>query len=296
MIVRRSCGSRRSTDARVRRRRAWRLADDDPGPPPHMAPGLGGAREASAVIARRRPAHRSAAASASSTTRTTATGSSATAPPGGRRLDAHAGLYDLVFGSPTRDPDRAGVRRRARRVPLGQDVLRLQGLDLLEDAGRMGDVVFAPLYQALRAARRRVRVLPPGRRAAPRPDRRTIDAVDARAAGRLLAPGVARYDPLVPVKDLPCFPLGSARRPARRRPAPTVESRSERSARGSGLRLRLVLRDPRRDGPHVCAELIADRPEWRRDGRPHRAPSRPRRSSSGSARTSRARLGARRRR
>ena len=43
----------------------------------------------------------------------------------------------------------AGVRRRPGRVPHRPGAVSVQGRDLLEDDGGMGDVVVAPVYQAL---------------------------------------------------------------------------------------------------------------------------------------------------
>ena len=79
----------------------------------------------------------------------------------------HPRLYDLVFAE-------AATTRAARGVSAGTAVFlttkmffEYRGAIFWKTAAGMGDIVFAPLYQALRRPGRDVRVLPSRRPAAP---------------------------------------------------------------------------------------------------------------------------------
>ena len=69
----------------------------------------------------------------------------------------------------------------------------------------MGDVVFAPLYQALRRRGVRFRFFHRLDQLHLSLDRRSIDAITLGRQARLKSSG-ADYDPLVTIKGLPCFP------------------------------------------------------------------------------------------
>ena len=231
-----------------------------------------------------------------STTRTTGRGSSATAPrprPPTRRSCAGSTTSCSPTGTATRRWPRSAP---AGGLPVGQDVLRLQGLDLLEDDGRDGRRRLRSAVPGLAPARRRV-LLPPPRRSAAR-GRRPADDLrrDGRRAG---GPGARRRALRAPRRgQAPAvLPIGPVARPAqragRRRPADVriarraaCRRRRQGPARRRGLRCAGV-RHPRRDG-----EVRVPRADRRPAGlapagraRAHRG--RPRRSSSGCARTSR---------
>jgi uncharacterized protein with NAD-binding domain and iron-sulfur cluster len=182
------------------------------------------------------------------------------------------GLYDLGFGD-------AGAERGKRGMGAGVAVflttkmfLEYRGAIFWKMAAGMGDIVFAPLYEALR--RRGVdfeffhRVDELGLSA----DRTRIETVTVGRQARL-APDCARYEPLVRFGGLPCFP----RRPvAEQLDAPAEIERAPLESHfceWPDAETRVL-----RDGvdfdtlvfamslgivPFTCAELIADRREWR---------------------------------
>jgi uncharacterized protein with NAD-binding domain and iron-sulfur cluster len=136
----------------------------------------------------------------------------------------------------------------------------------------MGDVVFAPLYQVLEARGvrfeffHRVDALHVGS------DGLGIDAVTVERQVELM-PGRARYEPLIRVGDLPCFPerpvaaqlaLGDAvaDEPFEKQwcDLPCTERRVLR--RGEDFDT-VVLAISLGMAPSVCGELIAARAEWR---------------------------------
>jgi uncharacterized protein with NAD-binding domain and iron-sulfur cluster len=115
------------------------------------------------------------------------------------------GMYDLVFAYEDGD---AGRPRFAAGLGLflsGKLFFESRGSIFWRMQAGSGDIVFAPLYQALRARGvrfaffHRVDALHVGA------DGRSIEAVTLGRQARL-ADGIAEYDPLVRVKGLPCFP------------------------------------------------------------------------------------------
>ena len=75
-------------------------------------------------------------------------------------------VYDLVFGYEDGDPDRPRFAAGTGLLLSGKMFFDYQGAIFWKMTAGMGDVVFAPLYDALRARGRGVPVLPPGRPAA----------------------------------------------------------------------------------------------------------------------------------
>jgi uncharacterized protein with NAD-binding domain and iron-sulfur cluster len=115
------------------------------------------------------------------------------------------GLYDLVFGHAGGDPERRGFGAGLGAMLSVKTMLDYKGAFFWKMTAGMGDVVFAPLYEALRQRGvdfeffHRVDALHLA------DDGLTIDAITmGRQAG--LAEGCERYEPLVRVKGLPCFP------------------------------------------------------------------------------------------
>ncbi len=182
------------------------------------------------------------------------------------------GLYDLVFAD-------AGAARSRRGVSAGVAVFltskmffEYRGAIFWKMAAGMGDVVFAPLYQALRRRGvgfeffHRVDALHVSG------DRARIEAV---TLGRQvdLAPGAERYEPLVRVDGLPGFPARPLVDQLDADPgvatAPLESHFCERPDAGTRV-LRhgedfdvVVFAIPVGMAPIVCRELLADRPEWR---------------------------------
>lgn len=116
-----------------------------------------------------------------------------------------SGLFDLVFGFADADPARPGFGAGLGVFLSGKTFFDYKGSIFYKMQAGMGDVVFAPLHQALR--RRGVRIEYFHRLDALHLDE-TRRHVERLRLGRQvsLAPGRDQYDPLVRVGGLPCFP------------------------------------------------------------------------------------------
>lgn len=180
------------------------------------------------------------------------------------------GMYDMVFGYEDGDYRRPSFAAGLAVLLTGIALFQYKGAFFWKMTAGMGDVVIAPLYQALR--RRGVRF-----EFFHRLDALHVDgnhhAIDAVTLGRQvrLAEGVDQYDPLIRVGGLPVFPN-----------APRADQ-IENNAETDGLDSHFGRRDDvetvvlRRgvDFDHVvlavslgmvelvAGELIVDRPEWR---------------------------------
>lgn len=181
------------------------------------------------------------------------------------------GMYDMVFGYVDGDFDRPSLAAGTAVLLTGIALFQYKGAFFWKMTAGMGDVVIAPMYQALR--RRGVRFEFFHRVDALHLDDRRL-AIESISMGRQarLAAGLEDYDPLIRIGGLPVFP-----------DAP----RSDQLEPRAGLTgLECHFGDDRRDVERrvlqrgrdfdrvvlaaslgmvelVCAELIADRPEWR---------------------------------
>jgi uncharacterized protein with NAD-binding domain and iron-sulfur cluster len=182
------------------------------------------------------------------------------------------GMYDLVFAYEHGDPGRprfcAGLGLQlATRMLLGYS----GGLFWKMQAG-MGEVIFAPLYQVLRRRGVEFRFFHRVDALRLSPDGRSIGSIEVGVQADVIG-GAGRYEPLIRVKGLPCWPS-----------APLDEQlRQPESVRGVGLE---SFWSPRRDTgrctltvgrdfdavvfglslgmvPHVGADLVAHSPAWR---------------------------------
>lgn len=183
------------------------------------------------------------------------------------------GLYDLVFAD-------LGAERATRGVAAGTAVFmtskmffEYKGAIFWKMAAGMGDVVFAPMYEALR--RRGVDF-----EFFHRVDQLHVGAdglhIDSITLGRqaALAADCARYEPLVRVGDLPGFPaapLGDQLCDPDRLAGQDLESHwcqvpdvEERVLRRGAEFDDVVLAIPVGMAALVCEELVAARPEWAR--------------------------------
>ena len=194
------------------------------------------------------------------------------APPDVADFPFIRGLYDLVFAD-------GGAGRSARGVSAGVAVflttkmfLEYRGAIFWKMAAGMGDVVFAPLYQALRRRGVDFEFFHRVDDVHVSADRRRIDAVTVGRQVRL-APGVRRYEPLARFGGLPGFPstplVAQLDAPAAVADAP-LESHfcewpdAERRVLRDGEDYdALVFAIPVGMAPLVCREPIADRREWR---------------------------------
>jgi uncharacterized protein with NAD-binding domain and iron-sulfur cluster len=181
------------------------------------------------------------------------------------------GMYDLVFAYEDGDPQRPRFAAGLGLFLAGKLFFEYRGSIFWRMQAGSGDVVFAPLYQALRARGVRFSFFHRVHDLHVAPDGASIDAVSLARQARL-ADGRTEYDPLVRVKGLPCFPS---------------EPRAEQLADGgTSLDLESVWAD--RTGeetvllragedfdavvlatslgmvPEVCGELLERSPRWRR--------------------------------
>jgi uncharacterized protein with NAD-binding domain and iron-sulfur cluster len=135
----------------------------------------------------------------------------------------------------------------------------------------MGDVVFAPLYQALRRRGVDFELFSRVDQLHLAADRLAIDAISLGVQAEL-APGVDHYEPLIQVRDLPCFPAaplvgqlagadGIERQPLESHWCDWPDAQRRRLRRGEDFDI-VVFAIPVGMAAHVCRELIADRPEW----------------------------------
>lgn len=180
------------------------------------------------------------------------------------------GLYDMVFGYQDGDCERPCFAAGLAVLLTGIALFQYKGAFFWKMTAGMGDVVIAPLYQALR------------RRGVDFEFFHRVDAlhlddtrtrVEAVTVGRqlALAEGVVQYDPLTRVGGLPVFPAAPLRAQLRDhgRPPDDLESHfaERRDAQQRILRRgtdfdHLVLATSAAMLPIVCAELIADHPAW----------------------------------
>jgi uncharacterized protein with NAD-binding domain and iron-sulfur cluster len=182
------------------------------------------------------------------------------------------GLYDLVFAE-------AGASRSRRGVSAGVAVFlttkmffEYRGAIFWKMAAGMGDVVFAPLYQALRGRGVRFEFFHRVDQLHLSADRARIEAVTMGRQARL-APGLESYEPLVRVGGLPGFPstplvdqldatADIAGEPLESHFCdwPDAEARVLRHGEDFDV---LVFAISVGMAPIVCRELIDDRREWR---------------------------------
>ncbi len=181
------------------------------------------------------------------------------------------GLYDLVFAD-------AGPERARRGVSAGVAVFlttkmffEYRGAIFWKMAAGMGDVVFAPLYQALRRRGVRFEFFHRVDELRLSEDRTRVAAVALGRQARLKRGG--QYDPLVRVGGLPCFPAtprmaqldadaALAEQPLEAHACtwPDAEARVLRDGADYDV---LVLAVSLGMVPIVGRELLEDRPEWR---------------------------------
>ncbi len=182
------------------------------------------------------------------------------------------GLYDLVFAHAGGDPNRQGFGAGLGAVLSMKTLVDYKGAFFWKMTAGMGDVVFAPLYDVLRGRGvefeffHRVDALHVS------DDGESIESI---TLGRqvALADRVERYEPLVRVNGMPCFPAEPLAEQLACGDAvvgqpleaawctwPDAETRS--LYRGVDFD-HVVFAIPPPMAGHVCAELMDARPEWR---------------------------------
>ena len=115
------------------------------------------------------------------------------------------GMYDLVFAYEGGDPERPRFAAGLGLFLASKLFFEYRGSIFWKMRAGMGEVVFAPLYQALRARGVRFEFFSRVDQLHLSDDRRSVAAVTVARQARL-ADGVGAYDPLVTVGGLPCFP------------------------------------------------------------------------------------------
>jgi uncharacterized protein with NAD-binding domain and iron-sulfur cluster len=178
------------------------------------------------------------------------------------------GMYDLVFAYEDGDQERPRFAAGLGLFLASKLFFEYRGSIFWKMRAGMGDVVFAPLYQALRARGVRFEFFSRVDNLQLSADRTSIAAVTVARQARL-ASGVAAYDPLVTVRGLPCFPARPRRDQLSGRPGADLESHWA-DRRGEELRTLnagrdfdvVILATSLGMVPHICAELLADSPRW----------------------------------
>ena len=157
------------------------------------------------------------------------------------------GMYDLVFAYVDGDRDQPRFCAGLGLFLAGKFFFDYQGSLFWRMQAGMGDVVFAPLYQALAA--RGVRFA-----FGHRLDRIALDQDHQRIASLLLTRTLAEdYQPLIMVGGLPCF---SSR--------PDVQQSAERIELVAGEDFdQVILAASIGSLAGPCADLVADSPRWR---------------------------------
>jgi uncharacterized protein with NAD-binding domain and iron-sulfur cluster len=181
------------------------------------------------------------------------------------------GLYDLVFAH-LEDRTHHGVCAGTSVFLTTKMFFEYRGAIFWKTAAGMGDILFAPIYQALRRRGVTFEFFHRVDQLHLSPDRSRIEAVTMGRQAHL-APGVETYDPLVRFGGLPCFPatpdVEQLDAPADivDQPLeshfctwPDAETRVLRCGEDFDV---AVLAVSLGMVPIVCDELIEDRPEWR---------------------------------
>lgn len=182
------------------------------------------------------------------------------------------GLYDLVFAE-------AGASRSRRGVSAGVAVFlttkmffEYRGAIFWKMAAGMGDIVFAPLYQALRRRGVTFEFFHRVDKLHLSADRARIEAVTLGRQAHL-APGLDSYDPLVRVGGLPGFPSTPLVDQLDATPDIVGEPLESHFCEWPDAETRVLRHGEDFDvavfaislgmAPIVCRELIDDRREWR---------------------------------
>lgn len=182
------------------------------------------------------------------------------------------GLYDLVFGYEESDPERPAVAAGLMLFLLGHVLFGYKGALFWKMSAGMGDVVIAPMYQALR--RRGVEFeffhRLDGLHLNPQ-----HSAIEHISLGRQvqLADGIDHYEPLTTVSRLAVFPDSPLLDQLVTTPDMALSDLESHFGDRNDVGTRILRRGVDFDHvvlavavgmvPIVASELLADRPEWR---------------------------------
>jgi uncharacterized protein with NAD-binding domain and iron-sulfur cluster len=180
------------------------------------------------------------------------------------------GVHDLVFGYREGDPHRPAVGAGVMTFLIGQVLFGYRGAIFWKMTAGMGDVVIAPLYQALR--RRGVEFEFFHRLDGLHLDtwRQSVATITMARQARL-ADGLRHYEPLTRIRGLPVFPKQPLTEQLR---VPTgLDAMESHFGARDDAEIRTLRRGVDFDHvvlgvsigmvPIVAEELIDDRPEWR---------------------------------
>ncbi len=181
-------------------------------------------------------------------------------------------LYDMVIGYEDGDPARPRFGAGTAILLAMKLALEYKGAIFWKMQAGMGDVVFAPLYQALRGRGVDFAFFHRVDRLHLSADRTVVEAIALGRQARL-ADAVERYEPLVRVRGLPCFPRAPLT--GQLRDAAGIEVQALEShwctwpdadvqvlRRGVDFDVAVLAIPPPMAGV-VCRDLVEDRPEWR---------------------------------
>ena len=181
-------------------------------------------------------------------------------------------LYDLVIGYEDGDPARPRFGAGTALLLAMKLALEYKGAIFWKMQAGMGDVVFAPLHQALRQRGVDFAFFHRVDRLHLSADRTAVEAISVGRQARL-ADGVDHYEPLVRVRGLPCFPaapLHDQLRDAAGIEDQPLESHwcawpdADRRVLRRGVDFDVVvLAVPPPMAGLVGGDLVDDRPEWR---------------------------------
>ena len=181
------------------------------------------------------------------------------------------GAYDLTFAYEDGDLARPAIGAGTGLLLAGRMFLAYRGAMFWKMRAGMGDVVFAPLYEALRRRGVRFEFFHRLDGLHPSADGHRIEAI---SLGRQVAlrPGLDQYEPLVRVKGLPVFPdhvqldqvdapASVARQPLEAHGCPWPDAGSVRLEAGRDYD-HVVLAVSLGMLPHVASEVVAQQPSW----------------------------------
>jgi uncharacterized protein with NAD-binding domain and iron-sulfur cluster len=182
------------------------------------------------------------------------------------------GMSDLVFGYEGGDTTRPRFSAGVGLQLASRMFFSYSGSLFWRMQGGMGEVVFAPLYEVLRARGVQFRFFHRVDGLRLSDDRRSVQAIEVGVQAEPER-GPDGYDPLVRVKGLPCWPAGpileqlrdsdrvagidleSFWSPKHDASSTTLESGRDFDVVVFGISLGMV--------PHVCSELVTHAPRWR---------------------------------
>jgi uncharacterized protein with NAD-binding domain and iron-sulfur cluster len=181
-------------------------------------------------------------------------------------------VYDVAFGYLDGDIDQANVAAGTAINDLLRLAFTYRGSLMYKMQAGMGDTVFAPFYEVLRARGVRFRFFSAVTKLGLSADRRSVDAIDVVSQVEMAA---GDYEPLVSVNDLPCWPSEPLWEQLRdgealRKAGVDFEAEMDPLSRGTA-RLRrgvdfdqVVLGIPVGALPPICGELIEGNVAFRR--------------------------------